>query len=156
MVMGATRRRPGRRHGEAGAELVEMALTLPLILFVLLAICDFGFVFQKHEIITNSAREGARLAAKTTSTPATIQSRVLSYVQDSGLPTTAGNLSITVTPTTISAAGGTWNATTVDVFYTHQYVFLGPVATWFGGIFSSATLNGQATMRSEVGVSGLP
>ncbi len=49
-------------RGERGAALVEFALALPLLLVVLAGIVDFGFVFQRYEVITNAAREGARLA----------------------------------------------------------------------------------------------
>ena len=49
-----------RLRGESGAELIETALTLPLLLLVVVGIIEFGFVFQKYEVITNAAREGAR------------------------------------------------------------------------------------------------
>ena len=50
------------RLGERGAALVEFALAVPLMLVVIAGIVDFGFVFQRYEVITNAAREGARLA----------------------------------------------------------------------------------------------
>ena len=34
----------------------------PLLLFVILGIVDFGFLFQRMEVVTNAAREGARIA----------------------------------------------------------------------------------------------
>ena len=46
-------------RGERGAALVEFALALPMLLVVLAGIVDFGFVFQRYEVITNAAREGA-------------------------------------------------------------------------------------------------
>ncbi len=60
-----------RRGDERGAALVEFALALPLLLVVIAGIVDFGFVFQRYEVVTNAAREGARLAvaAWTTTTP---------------------------------------------------------------------------------------
>ena len=101
-------RRKRERRGEAGAELVEMALTLPLILLVLLGLSDFGFLFQKYEVINNSAREGVRYAtANPTTPPADVQTRVLNYIQGSGLPTSAGNPTIVVTPTTLTSGPGT-------------------------------------------------
>ena len=48
---------------ERGAALVEFALALPLLLVVIAGIVDFGFTFQRYEIITNAAREGARMAS---------------------------------------------------------------------------------------------
>ena len=49
-----------------------------------------------------------------------------------------------------------WPAQQVDVFYFHDYTFLGPMASWFGGNFTSVTLNARATMRVESNVTGLP
>ena len=69
----------------------------------------------------------------------------------SGLP--AGG-SVVITPTTFSAAGVTFNASQVDVFHFHEFTFLGPIANWFGGSFSSITLTGQATMRLETSTPG--
>ncbi len=155
--MPTQRRRKREWRGETGAELVEMALTLPLILLVLLGLSDFGLMFQKYEVINNSAREGARFAAANPNTPASeVQTRVLNYLQGAGLPTVAGNPVIVVTPTTMLVGPGTWQAQQVDVFYFHDYTFLAPMANWFGGNFTSASLNGRATMRIETNVTGLP
>ena len=140
------RRRTRTLKSASGSELIEMALTLPLLLFVLLAIVDFGLLFQRTEILHNAAREGARLSSHAAATPAEVQARVLDYMQTSGLP--AGG-SVVVTPTTFSAAGKTFNASQVDVFYFHDSAFLAPIAGWFGGASSSITLNARATMRLE-------
>ena len=114
-------------------------------------------MFQKYEVVNNSAREGARFAtANPNVTTAEVQTRVLNYIQGSGLVTAAGNPVIVVTPTTWSVGPGTWQARQVDVFYFHDYTFLGPMADWFGGSFTSASLNGRATMRIESNVTGLP
>jgi Flp pilus assembly protein TadG len=45
-----------------GQSLVEFALVLPLLLLILLAIIQFGFIFNTQVTITNAAREGARAA----------------------------------------------------------------------------------------------
>ena len=34
----------------------------PTLLLVMLGIIDFGFLFQRYEVVTNAAREGARVA----------------------------------------------------------------------------------------------
>ena len=153
-----TRRRRRREwRGETGAELVEMALTLPLILLVLLGLSDFGLMFQEYEVVHNSAREGARYASENPNTPPVeVQTRVLNYIQNAGLATSAGNPTVIVTPTTFSVGPGTWQAQQVDVFYFHGYSFFGPMASWFGGNFTSATLNARATMRIETNVTGMP
>ena len=50
------------RSCERGAELVEFAFVFPTLLLVMLGIIDFGFLFQRYEVVTNAAREGARVA----------------------------------------------------------------------------------------------
>ena len=77
---------------ERGAALVEFAFALPLLLVVLAGIVDFGFVFQRYEVVTNAAREGARLASLPGyDDQASVDSRVRAYVMQ-GLNITAGNL----------------------------------------------------------------
>ena len=56
-------RRHSPRQRERGQALVELALVLPILLLVLMAIVDFGRVFHGHLAVTNAAREGARRAA---------------------------------------------------------------------------------------------
>ncbi len=135
-----------RRRSERGAELIEFALVFPLLLLVVLAIADFGFLFQRYEMLTNAAREGARVAVLPGYTTADIQARVTSYAAAGGLPTAP---TIAITPTTITAGANTWLATTVNVSFSHQYLFLGPMTSWFGGSLSAVTLTAASTMRNE-------
>ena len=51
-------RRAARR--EAGQELVEFALILPLLLLLFLGIIEFGRAILAYNTIANAAREGAR------------------------------------------------------------------------------------------------
>ena len=152
--------RPFRRLGrsERGAELIEFALVLPLLLMVVLGIVDFGFLFQRLEVVTNAAREGARMAVLPGYSTTDIQTRVRDYVQSGGLPVTTGasaNPSIDVSTTSITYDAGppakTMQAKRVVVVYTHNYMFLGPVARFFGGggSFTTIPLTGTATMRDE-------
>src|SRR5205823_995491 len=52
-----------RLRSDRGAEIVEFALIMPVLLLLGLGICDFGLLFQRYEVVTNAAREGARAAA---------------------------------------------------------------------------------------------
>lgn len=143
------KRQTRRPSGEAGAELIEFALALPLLLVVSLAIVDFGFLFQRGEVLTNSAREGARIAVQTGTTQTEIENRVVSYVQMAGsLPVTAGNPAVTVTTGSVSTPGGTWPTRTVSVSYDHDYLFLPYVLGLIGGGgLNQTTLQAQSTMR---------
>jgi Flp pilus assembly protein TadG len=50
---------------ESGAELVEAALVLPILLMLLLGIVTFGRAWNVYETITRAAREGAKQAVLT-------------------------------------------------------------------------------------------
>lgn len=148
--MATLRRRRRNRSSETGAELVELALTLPLLLLLIVGIVDYGFLFQSYEVVTNAAREGARIAVLPGYSAADVQARVASYVTASGL---AGAPTTVVTPTTVAPGGGgaAFPAVQVSVAYTHQFLFLAPMATLTGGTFAqNLTFTATSTMRSEL------
>lgn len=141
-----------RLKSERGAELIEFALVFPLLLLIVLGIVDFGFLFQRMEVITNAAREGARIAVLPGYAVADVQARVTNYVQTGGVPTTATNPVVSVTDVSIPTGAGGPNLTgkRVQVTYTHAYLFIGPVAGWFGGSFTTVPVGAVAIMRDEV------
>jgi Flp pilus assembly protein TadG len=51
------------RDTERGATLVEVSITLPLVLVLLIGIVEFSFLFKDWLTVGHSAREGARVAA---------------------------------------------------------------------------------------------
>lgn len=54
---------------ENGQSVVELALTLPILILVLCAIIDFGWVFSNKLLILYSSREGARYGAVNATAP---------------------------------------------------------------------------------------
>ena len=76
-----------RRQGERGQAIIELALTLPLLLLVVLGVFDFGLMFQRFEVVTNAAREGARVAVLPDYTD---RGRRLSYLTPAELPAAGG------------------------------------------------------------------
>jgi Flp pilus assembly protein TadG len=144
-----------RLKSERGAELIEMALVLPLLLLILLGIVDFGFLFARYEVLTNAAREGARIAVLPGYATADVNSRVCAYLTTGGLPTTGcptpTNPVITVSNTTITVpAGPTIDAKSVTVVYTHNFMFIGPIIGLMGGTWTNAkAITVTAVMRDE-------
>lgn len=47
---------------EDGQAVVELAITLPILIMILCAIIDFGWLFTNQNSIDNASREGARYA----------------------------------------------------------------------------------------------
>jgi Flp pilus assembly protein TadG len=55
--------RPGRRSGERGQGLAELALVSPLFFVMVFAVIDLGRVVWANDIAASAAREGARYAS---------------------------------------------------------------------------------------------
>lgn len=147
----------GRLKSERGAELIEFALIFPLLLLVLVGMIDFGFLFQRYEVLTNAAREGARIAVLPNYTAADVQSRVCGYLTTGGVPTTGcpaapTNPVVTVTNVTITVpTGPAINAKQVRVVYTHNFMFIGPIIGLVGGGWNNVkAITIDAVMRTEV------
>ena len=77
--------RSPERPGERGSVLLEMAMTLPLLLLVCVAIFELGRAYQTQQILTNAAREGARMAVLPDASTSNIQTRVKKYLEQGQL-----------------------------------------------------------------------
>src|SRR5688500_15447923 len=80
--------RTSLRKNERGAALLETAITLPIILLISVGIFEFGRAYQTWQVLTNAAREGARIAILVDKTDAEVQTAVNGYVRSGGLPAT--------------------------------------------------------------------
>lgn len=122
--------------------MIEMALTLPVFLAVILGIIEFGQAFMVQQIVTNAAREGARHAVLPGATNALVLEKVQAHL-------TAANLddpqvTVTITPTNLSTAR---TGTVVTVRVSAPYDAVGWMSSpWF---LSGATMASQCVMRHE-------
>lgn len=57
----------GRLAGDEAAQIVELAVTLPLLVVILVGIYDFGQAYNLKQKLAGAAREGARFAASQSS-----------------------------------------------------------------------------------------
>jgi Flp pilus assembly protein TadG len=139
-----------RGRSERGAELIELALVLPILLLMFAAIMDFALVFQRFLVVSNAAREGARIAVLPGYSEADVQSRVTAYVQngtgdDSITPATALD-AVEVDPPDADP----FAAAQVTVSITHSYLLMGAVSGLLGGgSWTTITLTARSTMRIE-------
>jgi Flp pilus assembly protein TadG len=138
-----------RWSSERGAELIEMAIALPLLLLVVLGIVDFGFLFQRYLVLTNAAMEGARVAVLPGYTIADAQARASTYALTGGVPAPVNAVATAVS--LAGAGGGSWPGMRITVTHVYQYQYIGPIAGLFGGSFSSITLTAQSTVRRQLG-----
>ena len=139
MTKGPCKATPHRASCDCGSELVEMAIVLPIFILLIMGIMDFGFLFQRYELVVNAAREGARLASADASlSNPDVELRVQNYLSNAGLTgtatATAGNSTMTVSGVPIATK-------TVTVFYSSDFLFLP----------GSVNLRSVSIMRVEAG-----
>ena len=113
-----------RIRSEKGAALLEAAITVPIILLISVGIFEFGRAYQTQQVLTNAAREGARVAVIEGTTDADVRTRVRDYVTRGGLTTlTDGQIVVQrAVPLT-----GSSTASSVEINYPFQFMVLNPV-----------------------------
>lgn len=136
-------------RSESGNAVIELAFTLPILLVVVMGIFDFGLMFQRYEVITNAAREGARVGVLPGYTSADAIARATQYLASGGVTTCGSCITAPVANTTFGSPAKTVKQITVTVQYVHNYVFIGPILNLVGGSLGSVTLQGVSTMRVE-------
>lgn len=152
--------RPCRRFGsERGAQILELVIVTPALLFVIAGIAESGLLFRSFEVAANAAREGARLAALPANQQndyATVRARVTNYLADANL-TSATPPVIAITTEQIPIANGTVaNGVRVTITYTYDCLFLGPVAGLLNGTFQDTiTYQTSAMMRTHLAAVGI-
>jgi Flp pilus assembly protein TadG len=147
-MIGARLRRAVR--DTRGTEVLEFAFVFPLVLLVLVGIVDMGFLFNSYEVVTNAAREGARVGALPGWTKDDVEERVRTYFAGAGLDAEA--VTTTVEPDELVVAGHNIPSVKVVVSYPYNYLIVGAIADMFEGepLGSGVVLTASATMRKEL------
>jgi Flp pilus assembly protein TadG len=145
--------RRSRLANERGAALLEAAITLPLVLLVSVSIFEFGRAYQTYQVVTNAAREGARVAILPGSSVADVQSRVVAYLRAGQLPD-ADRAAVAVNQNaTVSIGATTAGASVVTVSYPFSFMMLNALATLVVGGSGTGevpfALSATSQMRNE-------
>ncbi len=139
-------------RSERGAALLETALTLPLLLLVTVGIVEFGRAYQTWQVLTNAAREGARVAVLPGTNDAAVQDRVRDYIE-AGQLSYPDSASVVITRNNVIPIGtGTATASRVQVDFPFQFMVLQPVAQLVSSgstVGAPITMRATATMRNE-------
>jgi Flp pilus assembly protein TadG len=86
------------RAEQQGSVIVELALMLPVLAIFILGATDLGIIIREHQVVQNSAREGARFSAQPknqidssnpTATPEPIRDKVINYLAQENITVTA-------------------------------------------------------------------
>jgi Flp pilus assembly protein TadG len=144
-----------------------MAMVTPILLMIVAGIFDFGMLFRAWEVVTNAAREGARVGVLPAYTlDDNVRQRVEQYMQASGvatactLQTYAGGVcpatacSVCVQSQAVVTGAGIYTARFVTVAATQSLPSLSVIGTFFGGSFGSVDVASTSAMRTET--AGVP
>lgn len=143
-------RRRGFGRGEDGQALVEFAITMPILLFLLLGIVDFARAWNTYEVLTDAGREAARYAvvhkqnASDTGPDAIIRQIVKDAAARARLTVADGDIDI------VSQVGSTGDlSTSVSISHGHELKWVGFMMALFG---ADRTINFTvtSTMRNEI------
>jgi Flp pilus assembly protein TadG len=131
--------RVGRR-GRRGAAAVEFAVVAPVYFLFVFGMIEYGRMVMVQQILTNAAREGARVGILDNSTMSGVTAAANQYLT----PANINGATITASPNPpSSAAAGT--PVTVTVAVAFNRVSWLPAPLFLGG----TTLSYTATMRRE-------
>ncbi len=141
-----------RWRTERGTALVEAAITIPILLLIAVGIFEFGRAYQTWQVLTNAAREGARMSVLPNGNASAVEAGVRQYMQNGQLPlyATAG---VTVDRVAaISVNGNPEVASQVTVSYPFEFMVLQPVAQLVNAgssTGSALSMTATAMMRNE-------
>lgn len=135
-------------RNERGAALLETAVTLPIVLMICVGIFEFGRAYQTWQVLTNAAREGARVAVLKGTTDLEVETAVRTYLAAERLGN-AGSAPIAVNR---KVALGSNTGTEVTIQYPFSFVlfdsavrFVKPASTTGAPL----TMSAVAIMRNE-------
>ena len=144
------RLRRRRIASERGAEIIELVLVTPIFALIIAAMFDFGFLFRNWEVVTNAAREGARIGVLPDyvcdGTTTDVKDRVDDYLAGSGV---TGTYTVNVSTQAVDTAAGTFNACVVSIELTQPLPSLSVIGALTGGAFGDVPVRGRAVMRTE-------
>jgi Flp pilus assembly protein TadG len=94
-----------RDRGRRALSLVEMALILPLLVFVTFAVIEYAWMFLNQHQVTNAAREAARLASLSASTSAQVNTEIGTLMTQYNLGSSGYTAKLTPTDITTATRG---------------------------------------------------
>ncbi len=148
-----------RLRGERGSALLEAAMTIPLLLLISVGIFEFGHAYQTWQILTNAAREAARVAILPGTLPTTAENIARSYMASGNLSASCnpvvgcGGVPVTVDQgASIIVNGASVPASRVTIQFPFTFATVRPVAQLVqrgSRMPGNITITASAVMRNE-------
>ena len=105
---------------------------------------DFGILFRNWEVLTNAAREGARVgmlpAYSCDAGSADVEDRIDNYLAGSGI---VADFDVDMRVDAVAAGGHTFSACVVNVTLEQALPSLSVIGNALGGAFGTVTLGAQ-------------
>ena len=144
-------------RGGKGQSLIEFALILPILMFIVFGIVDFGLGIRSYISLTNATREGARFAAvgnPAGTYPSNCNGSTSTTVIGRACVAMEGLDLSKVSSVTVSYPDGQASGNSVVVQANYTYHFVSPLAAmvhfFTGGSFpSTLSLSTKSDMRLE-------
>jgi Flp pilus assembly protein TadG len=165
--------------GSSGSQLLELALTLPFLLILAIGISDMGGAYNLKHIITNAARDAARITVSNDlqnsscqdTTPCSIEGAAdaaKQYLVNAGKsaascidpksPTSSGTLTWTYACNSVSltinkkdnVAGGALGSVVVSTQVTLTYPYTWTFGRLIGLLVNGSTITLPATLTTSV------
>lgn len=146
-----TRRSASTGNDRRGTAIVETALVIPIFFTVILGIAEFGRALMVANLLTNAAREGARLSIMNGVSAADVRSSVIQQVKNTvGVTLSNNDVSILITPYPGNPDPNNepLNANTRDLCAIEVSVNYSDVSLVLR-FLNDARIRGQAAMRHE-------
>jgi hypothetical protein len=155
-MLRANARGPGRL-GNRGQALVEAAVVLPLLLLLIVGMIEMSLAWRGYQVVTNAAREGARVALLPTADFDQVRDRVFQSTRAGGLLDADVRFYTECdgVPDRVCAEGATGTEALVRVELDYTFRLLQPLArlACWGGCddanFGLVTIASTSTMRNE-------
>lgn len=134
------------RRARDGQALVEFALMAPIALLLIMAVWEFGRGWNAYQVITDAAREGARVGV-ISNADQTIPDDSVSHIINNRLFRAAMDSTLETTTVT-GLKAGTAVPLTVSISYPYRISYVGALLQWTTGE-KTVVLRTSFTMRNE-------
>jgi Flp pilus assembly protein TadG len=131
-----------------GAALLETAVTVPIILMICVGVFEFGRAYSTWQVLTNAAREGARVGTVRGTSDHDVETAVRSYMAAERL----GNAGTAPVAIKRQVADGSKSATEVTIQYPFSFILLDPAVRFVRPVSTTGaplTMSAVAILRNE-------
>ena len=130
---------------ERGSAMVETAIAIPILLVLMVGIFEVGRAYETWQVLTNAAREGARMSVTPGSSQSNTTALVRQYMANGQLTKSATAVVVVNQGASIDVNGTPVSASAVTVDYPFEFIMLQPVVRL---VAPGATVGGPLTMRT--------